>query len=157
MADDRLYYRRRSGRGIDIAVVRVDPETGTRRSNPRTVRRGLSRGTSFDVSQDASRLVYSSGPNQANVHLMRFQRAGGGWDVVDEHHLEKEYRFGNFRDALTFTNQVGELAEEVNHHPEIFLTWGRVGVKLWTHKIDGLTESDFVWAAKADRLPGAAA
>ena len=88
--------------------------------------------------------------------LVRLQdELGGGWEVVDEHHLQKEYRFGNFRDALMFTNQVGELAEEQNHHPEISLTWGRVGIKLWTHKIDGLTESDFVWAAKADRLLGA--
>ena len=90
--------------------------------------------------------------------LVRLQNElGGGWEVVSEHHLEKMYRFPNFRDALTFTNQVGELAEEVNHHPEIFLTWGKVGITLWTHKIDGLTESDFIWAAKADRLPGASA
>ena len=77
---------------------------------------------------------------------------GGGWKVVDGHHLEKEYRFPDFRQALEFTNRIGELAEEVNHHPNIFLTWGRVKVELWTHKIDGLNEADFVWAAKADRL-----
>ena len=77
---------------------------------------------------------------------------GGGWRVVDGHHLEKEYRFPDFRQALEFTNRIGELAEEVNHHPNIFLTWGRVRVELWTHKIDGLNEADFVWAAKADRL-----
>ena len=77
---------------------------------------------------------------------------GGGWQVVDGHHLEKEYRFPDFRQALEFTNRIGELAEEVDHHPNIFLTWGRVRVELWTHKIDGLNEADFVWAAKADRL-----
>lgn len=77
---------------------------------------------------------------------------GGGWQVIDGHHLEKEYRFPDFRQALEFTNKIGELAEEVNHHPNIFLTWGRVKVELWTHKIDGLNEADFVWAAKADRL-----
>ena len=77
---------------------------------------------------------------------------GGGWQVVDGHHLDKEYRFPDFRQALEFTNRIGELAEEVNHHPNIFLTWGRVRVELWTHKIDGLNEADFVWAAKADRL-----
>jgi 4a-hydroxytetrahydrobiopterin dehydratase len=77
---------------------------------------------------------------------------GGGWRVVDGHHLDKEYRFPDFRQALEFTNRIGELAEEVNHHPNIFLTWGRVRVELWTHKIDGLNEADFVWAAKADRL-----
>ena len=80
------------------------------------------------------------------------RRLGGGWQVVDGHHLEKTYEFDDFRQALDFTNKVGELAEEVNHHPDICLGWGRVEIKLWTHKIDGLAESDFVWAAKADRL-----
>ena len=75
-----------------------------------------------------------------------------GWQLVDEHHLEKEYRFKNFLEALAFANQVGELAEEQNHHPDIFFTWGLVRLTIWTHKIDGLTESDFVWAAKADAL-----
>ena len=75
-----------------------------------------------------------------------------GWSVVEEHHLEKEYRFKNFREALDFTNRVGELAEEQSHHPDLLLAWGRVRVTIWTHKIDGLTGSDFVFAAKADRL-----
>ena len=79
---------------------------------------------------------------------------GGDWRVVDGHHLEKEYRFKNFRDALAFTNQVGELAEEQGHHPDIYLAWGKVRVTIWTHKINGLTESDFVFAAKTDRLAG---
>ena len=74
------------------------------------------------------------------------------WQVVDEHHLEKEFRFGNFREALDFTNRVGAMAEEQGHHPDIHLAWGRVKVVVWTHKIDGLTESDFVFAAKTDRL-----
>ncbi len=77
---------------------------------------------------------------------------GGDWRLVDDHHLEKEYRFKNFQEALDFTNRVGAMAEEQNHHPEIWLTWGRVKLTIWTHKIDGLTESDFVWAAKAVRL-----
>ena len=75
---------------------------------------------------------------------------GSEWSVYDEHHLEKTYKFSNFRKALDFTNTVGELAEEQNHHPDIFLAWGKVKVTIWTHKIDGLTESDFVFAAKAD-------
>lgn len=75
-----------------------------------------------------------------------------GWNVVDGHHLEKEFRFGNFVDALAFTNRVGEMAEAQGHHPDIHLSWGKVRVEVWTHKIDGLTESDFVWAAKCDRL-----
>jgi 4a-hydroxytetrahydrobiopterin dehydratase len=76
----------------------------------------------------------------------------GGWQVVKEHHLEKEYKFKDFRQALEFTNKVGELAEAQGHHPDIYLTWGKVKLTIWTHKIDGLTESDFVLAAKADRL-----
>jgi 4a-hydroxytetrahydrobiopterin dehydratase len=79
------------------------------------------------------------------------REVGNGWRVIDEHHLEKEYRFKNFREALGFTLRVGDLAEAQNHHPDIFLAWGRVRLMVWTHKIDGLTESDFVFAAKADQ------
>ncbi len=75
-----------------------------------------------------------------------------GWKLVDEHHLEKTYRFPDFAQALAFANRIGDLAEEVDHHPEIRLSWGWVSLIIYTHKIDGLTESDFVWAAKADRL-----
>ncbi len=77
---------------------------------------------------------------------------GGEWTVVDGHHLEKTYRFPNFRRALEYVNRVGELAEAVNHHPDIELGWGRARLTIFTHKIDGLHESDFVFAAKADRL-----
>ncbi len=79
-------------------------------------------------------------------------KLGGDWTVVDEHHLEKEYKFKDFAEALAFTNQVGAVAEEQGHHPDIYLAWGKVGIKIWTHKIDGLTESDFVFAAKADQV-----
>ena len=79
-------------------------------------------------------------------------KLGGGWRVVDDHHLEKEYHFKNFREALDYTNKVGELAEAQGHHPDIYLAWGKVRLTLWTHKIDGLTESDFIFAAKADAL-----
>jgi 4a-hydroxytetrahydrobiopterin dehydratase len=75
-----------------------------------------------------------------------------GWQTVDEHQLEREFKFKNFREALDFTNKVGELAEAQGHHPDIYLAWGKVKVTLWTHKIDGLTESDFIMAAKVDRL-----
>lgn len=77
---------------------------------------------------------------------------GGDWKVVDEHHLEKEYRFRNFADALAFVNRVGAVAEEQFHHPDLLLAWGRVRCTIFTHKIKGLTESDFVFAAKTDRL-----
>lgn len=79
------------------------------------------------------------------------EKLGNGWKVIDEHHLEKEYTFPNFRQALDFTIRVGELAEAQFHHPDIYLAWGKVKLIIWTHKINGLTESDFVWAAKADQ------
>ena len=75
---------------------------------------------------------------------------GGGWRVVDEHHLEKSFSFSDFKEALAFTNRVGEIAESEGHHPDVYLAWGKVKLEIWTHKIDGLTESDFVLAAKAD-------
>ena len=75
------------------------------------------------------------------------------WTVVDEHHILRTYRFPDFAEALAFTNRVGELAEEQGHHPDILLAWGKVEVTIWTHKINGLTVSDFVLAAKIDELP----
>ena len=74
-----------------------------------------------------------------------------GWQAVDEHHLEKEYTFDDFAQALAFTNRVGAIAEAEGHHPDIYLAWGKVRLTIWTHKIDGLTESDFILAAKADQ------
>jgi 4a-hydroxytetrahydrobiopterin dehydratase len=94
-------------------------------------------------------------PLKGDTVLKLLGELGGGWKLVDEHHLEKEYLFRNFREALKFTNEVGELAESQGHHPDIYLAWGKVRLTVWTHKIDGLTESDFVFAAKADTLPGA--
>ena len=77
---------------------------------------------------------------------------GNNWEVIDDHHLQKEYSFKNFAEALEFTNKVGALAEEIFHHPDIFLAWGKVKITVWTHKIDGLNEADFIFAAKADAL-----
>lgn len=81
------------------------------------------------------------------------RKLGHGWKVVDGHHLQKEFAFGDFRQALAFTNRIGALAEEQGHHPDIHLAWGKADVSVWTHKIDGLTESDFVLAAKIQSLP----
>lgn len=77
-----------------------------------------------------------------------------GWQVVGEHHITKSYKFPDFVSALAFVNKIGVLAEEQGHHPDIFLAWGRVDITIWTHKIDGLTESDFILAAKIDNLRG---
>ena len=75
---------------------------------------------------------------------------GNDWQVMEGHHLEKEYKFPNFVDALAFTNRVGEIAEAQGHHPDIYLTWGKVRLTIWTHSINGLSESDFILGAKAD-------
>lgn len=75
-----------------------------------------------------------------------------GWNVVNEHHLQKQYRFKDFREAQGFVNRVGDLAEGQGHHPDICFGWGQADITIWTHKIDGLTESDFILAAKIDEL-----
>lgn len=80
------------------------------------------------------------------------EKLGDSWQLIDEHHIEKEFKFENFRQALDFTNKVGDLAENQGHHPDIYLAWGKTKLTIWTHKVDGLTESDFILAAKADQL-----
>ena len=87
------------------------------------------------------------GKELANLHAQL-----PGWEVVEEHHLLRTYMFPDFRQALDFVNRVGAIAEQQGHHPDIFLAWGKVEVKIWTHKIDGLTESDFILAAKIDQV-----
>ena len=84
--------------------------------------------------------------------LDTLKRQVPGWDVVNEHHLHRRFEFPDFRKALEFVNRVGELAEEQGHHPDILLTWGKAEITIWTHKVDGLTESDFILAAKIDTL-----
>jgi 4a-hydroxytetrahydrobiopterin dehydratase len=74
-----------------------------------------------------------------------------GWEAIDDHHLIRRYKLRNFVDALALVNRIGAIAEEQNHHPDMVLAWGQVEVTIWTHKINGLTESDFVFAAKCDR------
>jgi len=74
------------------------------------------------------------------------------WKVIEEHHIQKTFLFRDFKTALDFVNRVGAVAEAEGHHPDLSLAWGRVDVKTYTHKIDGLTESDFILAAKIDEL-----
>jgi 4a-hydroxytetrahydrobiopterin dehydratase len=76
-----------------------------------------------------------------------------GWDAVEEHHLHKEFGFDDFAAALNFVNRVGDLAEKEGHHPWIHFTYGKVIIEIYTHKIDGLHENDFILAAKIDALP----
>ncbi|HVB58673.1 MAG TPA: 4a-hydroxytetrahydrobiopterin dehydratase [Candidatus Acidoferrales bacterium] len=74
------------------------------------------------------------------------------WKVVDGHHIIRTFPFQDFRQALIFVNKVGELAEQQGHHPDILLSWGKAEITTWTHKVNGLTESDFILAAKIDKL-----
>ena len=92
-------------------------------------------------------------PPLQGAELAALAKQVDGWAVVEEHHVTKTFKFPDFRQALNFVNKVGELAEEQGHHPDIYLAWGRAEIKIWTHKIDGLTESDFILAAKIDQLP----
>ena len=80
------------------------------------------------------------------------KQIGSWWTIKNEHHLESEFPFDDFAQALEFTNQVGAVAEEEGHHPDILLSYGRVEIKLWTHAINGLSENDFILAAKIDEL-----
>lgn len=91
-------------------------------------------------------------PPLANEEITKLQAQLDGWEVVNGHHLRKEYKFEDFKEAQAFVNRVGELAEAQWHHPDICYGWGRAEITIWTHKIDGLTESDFILAAKIDRL-----
>ena len=73
------------------------------------------------------------------------------WEVEADKRLRRTYRVKNFAEALALANRVGAIAAEQAHHPDLYVAWGRLRVEVWTHKIDGLTESDFVFAAKCDR------
>ena len=74
------------------------------------------------------------------------------WEIIDNHHLLREWKFSNFQSALDFTNVAGSICEEQNHHADFELSWGRVQTIIFTHKIDGLVESDFILAAKFDKI-----
>ena len=76
---------------------------------------------------------------------------GEGWSVIDEHHLEKEFKFDTYLDGVNFVNEVAAIADEQNHHPDIYLGYGKVRITLLTHKIGGLSENDFILAAKIEQ------
>ena len=86
--------------------------------------------------------------DRSNVLLAEL---GEGWELDANGHLARQFEFANFVDALRFANRVGEIAEEQAHHPDLYVAWGKCRVEIWTHKIDGLTESDFYLAAKVSR------
>lgn len=91
-------------------------------------------------------------PPLRGEEIAKLQAQLDGWEVVNEHHLRREYKFEDFKETQAFVIRVGELAEAQGHHPDICFGWGRAEITIWTHKIGGLTESDFILAAKIDRL-----
>ena len=91
-------------------------------------------------------------PPLRGEELYELRRQVPEWEVVEEHHLHRSFGFKNFREAWGFVDGVGRLAEEQGHHPEISFGWGYAAFTVYTHKIDGLTESDFILAAKIDAL-----
>ena len=88
------------------------------------------------------------GADQADALVVKL---GGGWLLNDAGHLERLYTFGNFNQAMNLANAVAEIADNEDHHPDVYIAWGQCKVEIWTHKIDGLTESDFFFAAKVGR------
>jgi 4a-hydroxytetrahydrobiopterin dehydratase len=92
-------------------------------------------------------------PPLQGAELANLKSQVSGWEVVKDHHLAKTCTFPDFQKALDFVNHVGAIAEQEGHHPDLYLSWGKVRVETWTHKIDGLTESDFILAAKIDEIP----
>ena len=91
-------------------------------------------------------------PPMRGAEIKEYLDELNGWEVIEEHHLTKHYQFKNFVEAQTFITRVGMLSEEQGHHPDICFGWGYADIRIWTHKIDGLSEGDFILAAKIDRL-----
>jgi 4a-hydroxytetrahydrobiopterin dehydratase len=91
-------------------------------------------------------------PPLAGTELELLSKQVPEWNVMNGHHITRSFKFPDFRQALAFVNKVGNLAEEQGHHPDIFLAWGKAEITTWTHAVNGLTESDFILAAKIDKL-----
>lgn len=87
----------------------------------------------------------------SNIECQSFLAELLNWNIV-EGRLTKSYKFKTFRGSMNFAISIGELADKVDHHPDLHVSWGELKVDIWTHKINGLTESDFVLAAKIDDL-----
>lgn len=102
------------------------------------------------LSRHSSPLPEDSPPLKGEALEDYVKAVSDHWKVVDGHHLERKFEFDDFMGALEFTNQAGRIAEDEGHHPEITLTWGEVTVRIWTHSIDGLSENDFILAARID-------
>lgn len=90
-------------------------------------------------------------PTLSEEEQIRFLREVPGWQIVQQHHLSRSYNFPDFKTALAFLNKVAEISEAEGHHPDLLLRWGQVRVDIWTHAVNGLTENDFILAAKCDQ------
>ena len=104
----------------------------------------------FELDQERCAPCSRGGASLGDDRIDRLLADLDGWSVEREHHLARTFGFPDFAKALKFVNRVAAIAEDQDHHPDIHLSWGRVRVEIWTHKIDGLTESDFILAAKID-------
>ncbi len=94
-------------------------------------------------------------PLASEQEISQFMRQLPDWQLIEvsgQQRLKRSFKFKNFRQALEFTNQVGQLAEAQGHHPQLITEWGQVKVSWWTHKIGGLHRNDFIMAAKTDQL-----
>jgi 4a-hydroxytetrahydrobiopterin dehydratase len=91
-------------------------------------------------------------PLKGDALKLMHSKLGGDWNIIGGQKLEKQFKFPDFRHALEFVNRVGEIAEQQNHHPDIFFTWGQARIQIWTHSVQGLTENDFILAAKISEL-----
>lgn len=101
---------------------------------------------------ECDRCVGESGGLPQEALDREWRKVSADWKIIDAHHLERVFDFPDFGRALAFTNLVGQAAEELGHHPDLCLSWGKVVVKIWTHKVDGLTKSDFELAGKIDEI-----
>ena len=92
-------------------------------------------------------------PLKAIESVQKMEEINDEWELVDNHHIVRDFEFKDFQEALDFVNKVGEIAEEQGHHPIINdFTWGKASIKLFTHKIDGLHENDFIMASRIDDM-----
>jgi 4a-hydroxytetrahydrobiopterin dehydratase len=141
----------------DVPVIHVDGQEAFRHSVEPAAFAAFVKQHMGSLAREKCVPCRGGVPPLAGDELRALQdKLGGGWQVIDGHHLEKNFAFPDFAQALAFTNVIGAIAEEEGHHPDIHLAWGNVRVTIWTHKIDGLTRSDFVLAAKIGRTAGSA-
>lgn len=138
----------------DVPVIYVGgTEAFRHRVEPRELAEAIRGGArpASTLANEKCEPCHGGVPPLRGEALQRLARElGSGWSVTAEHHLEKDFRFADFAEALAFTNRIGAIAEEEGHHPDIHLRWGSVRVEIWTHAVNGLTRSDFVLAAKVD-------